>query len=416
MGRPLSDDEMSQLEAQHAQTKSKPLSDAEMANLEAQHSTGSGISGPNPELNSQTAMQAAGDVVKRTPQGARTFLPQQSPDVVEGVAPLAVPVAGAATAGIKGLGALSDFLGSNAAARIGANTVAGAAQEPDNRLWGAAKGAAIGAGSEGLAKLIGGASGAFSRPKEILKYAKDPVAAQDAASGAISDATDALKKSYQERVDPKLEQMTYKLDPRKYQGSVPEADDIIRKATVNQAYPGLPDSIDVNGKDGEALRRALDAQVNYPRGTSVAIPKEVADKYATNKALADNIRSQRNLGADSDLADMYSEWSKRLGQADDLSRKSGNPISGITGQRGDDIALRMKIDQATGSNLNDLGSKLGSAEKLRKGAGIAGTAGELAKQSAKGAWESGKNASGAGLEAFIQSLMAKDKRTSQDSQ
>lgn len=372
--------------------------------------------GPNPRLNMQTARGAMGDMVSQTAPGSRTFVPETGPAPVAGMPPMALPVGGMAQAGLNGLNlvgrgskVISGVMGASAPARIGASTAVGAAQDTQNPLRGAGVGLVTGLGGEGLAKFLGGAGGAISRPKEVLKYAKDPAIEQNVAMSAIDDAHEQLTRSYYDKVQPLLENQKYKIDPRAFGGSVPEADDAIRQAMTNRPYPDLPSEIEIPATVGEKVRTALDRTVQYPKGTSVAIPKEVADKYVANKALADRLRAQRRIPGNEELASLYDDWSTAIGQGSDLQRKSGNPISALANESADNLALKLKVDRATGSDLTGLGEKFRAADSVRKAEGIARPAWELTKQSAKGAWEGGKNASGAGLEALIHKWMGRDK-------
>lgn len=414
----ISDEEMMKLEK--GGTLPDTLSDEEMAQLESQGPRGRSVYsqpvGPNPELNMQSARGAIGDVASQAAPGSRTFVPQVDQNPVHGTPPMAIPVGGMAQAGLNGLNAvgraskaISGVMGASAPARIGASTAVGAAQDTQNPLRGAGIGLATGLGGEGLAKFLGGARGAVSRPKEVLKYAKDPAIEQNVAMNAIDDAHEQLTRSYYDKVQPLLKNQKYKIDPRAFGGSVPEADDAIRQAMTNRPYPDLPSEIEIPATVGEKVRTALDRTVQYPKGTSVAIPKEVADKYVANKALADQLRAQRRVPGNEELASLYDDWSTAIGQGSDLQRKSGNPISALANESADNLALKLKVDRATGSDLTGLGEKFRAADSVRKAEGIARPAWELTKQSAKGAWEGGKNASGAGLEALIHKWMGRDK-------
>jgi hypothetical protein len=293
-----------------------------------------------------------------------------------------------------------------AAKRIAGNSALGAAMNPENRTAGAVTGGIAGVAGEGIAKLIGAVRGGAGRLKDAVKYGKDPVAAQDAAIGAIDKAHSGLKESYQSQIEPKLAQMKYKIDPRRFQGTVPEADDVISAARSERTYGDLPEEMEITGVQGEKIRRALEAEVKYPQGTSVALPKEVADKYVANKALADGLRSQRRLGQDEDLAGMYDEWSTKLGQADDLAKRSGRPAAFTASQSTDDLALKARIDAATGSNLNSLGERISEGNHLRNASGIGDYSWNAAKSTSKGAMEGARSGDGGSLAAFITSLMS----------
>jgi hypothetical protein len=406
-------DEWEDVTAQHVGQPSDDWEDVTHQHLVGQTVYAQPI-GPNPDLSLGSIKGAISDIIHQTPAGQRTFIPREQAKPVYGNPPMVLPVGGTAQTVLNGpnlLGkaasAINTVMGASAPARVAASTGVGALQDSEDRARGAVRGLATGLGSEALAKFFSGLSGAVSRPKEILDYAKDPAMAQDVASTALSDANEALTRDYHDRVGPLLEGKTYKIDPRAYQGTVPEADDAIREAMANKPYPDLPPEIEIPAKTGEKIRSSLDRSINYPKGTSVAIPKEVADRYMANKALADKIRAQRNVPGYEDLANLYDEWSTAIGRGSDLARKSGNPISAIASPSADNLALKLKVDRATGSDLTGLGDKFRSAEIVRKGDGFARPAWELGKQSVKGAYESGKSASGSPLEAFILSLMGK---------
>lgn len=324
--------------------------------------------GPNPELSGTTFRSAVNDMIHQTPPGSRTFIPE-NPEVVEGVAPIAIPLGGALTAGTK-LGqageALAALMGRSAVARTAGSTLAGAASDPEDRMRGAGSGLAAGFGGEALAKGIGAIGGAFSRPTKALKYAMDPVAAQDAAKTAVDGANDSLRASQQAETGRALAGKSYKIDPRQFQGTVPEADNAIRQQMVNRPYPELPSELEIPAEQGEKIRQALDSSINYPKGTAIAIPKEVADQHARFKSLADEIRAQRAKFGGDEANQLFSDWSNNLKESESLSRSArNNPVSAITRPGTDQTALRMRVDQKTGSNLQDLGELLRSAEGIR---------------------------------------------------
>jgi hypothetical protein len=376
--RILSDAEMSALESSSAPApKKRILSDDEMSGLEAQHaSRGKTVySGPNPELNWQTAKGALEDIVRRTPPGSRTFLPaDQGPAPVAGLPPLALPIGGAATAGSllgKGSEALARLIGASAPARVGASSLVGAAQDDENRLAGATKGALFGLGGEAVAKGAGAIAGAVSRPVKTIKYASNPVAAQDAAKTAVENADDALRASYQAETEAALAGKKYRIDPRKYAGSVPEADEVISSARNERMYGDLPSEIEIDAIKGEGIRRALDSSVRYPSEAAIAITPEIAAKHQTAKALADELRAQRSKFGGADAAKLFGEWSENLGEASRLERSARNaPVSALSRPGTDQTALRMRIDEKLGSNLQDLGEQLRTAEQLRATQGL----------------------------------------------
>lgn len=301
---------------------------------------------------------------------------------VAGTPPMAVPAASLGRAG-----QLVEKAMSYAPARVAASTGVGAATNPDNPGRGAGEGFLWGLGGEAVSKTIG----ALARPARVAKYAADPVKAQDAATVAVENADEALRARQTAEAEAALAGKEYRIDPRKFQGSVPEADDAIREAMLNKPYPDLPDELAIPAMRGEKIRTALEAPINYPKGGVMSVTPEIADKFARNKALADTIRAQRAQHGGQEATQLYDEWSQALNEAQNLERSARNaPVSALTRPGTDSAALRMRIDRKVGSNLQDLGEQLSVAEKLRNPQGLEGLlkgATGLVKEAAKGTYK-----------------------------
>lgn len=399
--RILSDEEMSALESSTAPSaKKRILSDEEMSGLEASQvnqprgkTVYESPAGPNPEMNWDTFKGGLSDLVQQTPAGSRTFLPAGSPKPVAGMPPLALPVGGALTAGSlvgKGTEALARLIGASAPARVAASTAVGTAQDSEDRLRGAKTGFLTGLGGEAVAKGVGSIAGAIQRPYQTLRYAANPVRAQDAAKAAVENADDALRTSYRAETEAALTGKSYRIDPRKYAGSVPEADEAIGAVKSQRMYSDLPSEIEIDAIKGEGIRRALDSSIRYPSNTAIAITPEVAAKHQASKALADELRAQRSKFGGDDATKLFSEWSENLGEASRLERSARNaPVSALTRPGTDQTALRQRIDQKLGTDLQGLGEQLRTGEKLRANEGLEGLikgAIGVAKEGVKGSY------------------------------
>lgn len=400
----ISDEQMSALQ-QSGQAQDF-ISDDEMARVAPPSAPRgrqvyTGPIGPNPEMSVKGVKKQWGQILGGVPAEQRHYMPGNSyhedNKPVAGTPPLAMPLGPAMVAGIAGRAsgfqapALANKFGklmqTSKLARLGGSAAEGAAHDSENRLRGAGTGLLWGAGGELLASTLG----ALTRTGRVAKYTADPVAAQDAAIDTIEGADDALRTSRKAEAAAALEGKTYKIDPRAYQGSVSQADDAIREGMVNKPYPDLPAEMEIPAMRGEEIRSALDSPIKYPKGTMVSATPEIADKFAKNKALADNLRAQRAQHGGDEASQLYDAWSESLHEADSLGRMAKRtPVSALTREGTDAAALRGRIDSRVGSKLNDVGSQLQVAERLRNPQGIEGFLkgiGGVVREGVKGTWK-----------------------------
>lgn len=290
-----------------------------------------------------------------------------------------------------------------------------AATNPEDPLASFLKGSLSTLGGEALVKGTSAAIGGAKRLGRTVGFAKDPVKAQDTAVDAVEEANKRLRASRQAEAEKALQGREYEINPRDYQGTVPEADDAIREQMMDYSYPELPSTMRIPALRGEKIRSALDAPIPYTKGAAISISPEVAAKYAKNKQLADNIRRQRAEFGGDDADRLYAEWSDSLNEAQALERSARNaPVSALSRPGTDATALRTRIDRATGTDLQDLGDQLRSAEQMRNADGLAsllqGTWG-AAKQGLKGAAKGAATAkTGIGSQVVAPWLMRTEKK------
>lgn len=193
--------------------------------------------GPNPKLSLETAKHAASDVLKQTPTGSRTFIPENR-EVVEGSAPLAVPAAI-----IPKFASLATKVAESAPGRLatsyGSGFVTGAASGPSEQSFGER----LDRGLEGgkTAVSIQGGLEALPYVGKALKFAGKK------AASAFTGETEKVIKTYADKTD-EINQMI-----KDSGGDMTEAADAAR-AKVSKGIQSF--KANLNGKISSALGSA----------------------------------------------------------------------------------------------------------------------------------------------------------------
>ena len=400
----LTDEQMAQLEAQHAPKKG--LTDEEMAQLEA--------GAPKAEYQSPGGdgfMARVSD-----PNRWKAIAGMESParpEMTTGHAPLAMPIAQAPAA----LAGLASYLGSSgvgpALGRIAANTGIGGLQGGKE---GAMMGAGLGIASEAVQPALsvakwGGRQLARMTAPEAKAYTEAPAKVagmaraledptkmpelQDQAVEAINQSRRALKmKGLQDagRVREALSGKHVEINPQELAGLSSEADEILSPLGAKiHGNPGekvmeenvlrtvgatpdkqvLTDAVSIPANDANALKRYLQKAARFVQGT-VTDPVQQARMAKAGSASA-QVRSGIEQVAP-EVAALNEEMQQGLMLQQALRNGAkNNPLSFVSSHAPDRVATLARAEQAGGGGLLDFGNQLGAAKTMTRpdqGSGI----------------------------------------------
>ena len=309
---------------------------------------------------------------------------------VEGIAPMAIPAAGAVaatqragkigsqiTAGIgesspvaaapQSLSKLANYLGGSAVKRVGTGAAAGAAEgaarNPQDRASGAITGGLTGLGAGIGGEALGSALQAVSRPIKTAKMAMNPADMNKMAGDAIEDATKRLKSSEATNLAEQLKGKQVSLDTTRIRGIDPEIDSIL--ASKANPYGEIPSEAAFDATEANKIRQILDSNVSYKKLGPHARSAEVAASDEGLKSNADRIRGQLH-DISPGVSETYDQWAENLSAARSLDKGSQtNPVNVLTSPSKQ--GLNQSVDRAVGTDLRGLGSQLEAAKEMSSG-------------------------------------------------
>ncbi len=279
----------------------------------------------------------------------------------------AVPLALPATSLPAGALKAAQFLGRDAAARVGTMGALGAgkaALSGDDVASGAGKGLAMGVGGEALGAALSGAGRGLQTVKRALQIKSGSPAISEDAADLLGQAAENLKSGSQRQdLDSFLHGKQVEFDPRQYMGHDAEVDSMITDAAKTQsAYGEVPRRMTMPAQDFNALRGKLDAQVAYQnRATMGMAPTKGVGEPAV-KVAANAARAQLH-GLAPEAPGLFQDASEALEAAKEIER-SNQPATFLSSAAPDAGARVAKIEEMSGVPLQEAASTMRSGRVM----------------------------------------------------
>lgn len=321
---------------------------------------------PNAKPTLNFATQYHPQDIGYTPGGTPASAALADPEGNERNAKIGVGLAvGGATAPLTaGMSGISGILG-----RAGVNAAGSSLQQyfgnlmdkqPATQNTGFAAG--LGAAGSMAGDAIGGLAGLVKRPISTAMLAANPSKMSDMASGALNDGMDRLKSSESDNIAGMLQGKQVPVTTNQLTGIHPEIDSILSK--YQGPYGDLPSEVSMDGQDANKVRSILDQEMSYKKLGPWAQSAETSARDSMIKPQADAIRGSVH-DLDPELSDTIDKYSENLEMAKKLKSGAANsPTNTLTSGNTDQRGLFQDIDDRTGTNLQDLSSKLNDAKNL----------------------------------------------------